>query len=52
LDTSLVRFVGDIQKSLIWTRNYREIWALVEEPEEEINLADRGISCFILAEHG
>ena len=35
LEASLVKFVGDIPKSSIWPRNYREIWALVEEPDEK-----------------
>ena len=38
LDASLVRFAEQIQKSLIWPRNYKEIKALLEGPEEEVSL--------------
>ena len=40
LDASLVRSVEEIQKSLIWHRNYKEIKALLEEPDKEISLTD------------
>jgi len=40
LDDSLVRSVEEIQKSLIRPKNYKEITALLEEPDEEISLAD------------
>jgi len=38
LDASLVRSVEEIQKSFIWLRNYEEIRALLEAPDEEISL--------------
>jgi len=34
LDTSLVRYVEEIHKSLIWSINYEEIRALLEKPDE------------------
>ncbi|AES99779.1 hypothetical protein MTR_5g084630 [Medicago truncatula] len=40
LDASLVKSVEEIQKSLIQPRNYEENWALLEELDEEISLAD------------
>jgi len=39
LDASLVRSVEKIQKSLIRLRNYEEIRALLEGPDEDISLA-------------
>jgi hypothetical protein len=38
LDVSLVRHFEVIQKKLIRPRNYEEIRALIEEPNEEVNL--------------
>ncbi|AES69413.1 hypothetical protein MTR_3g029630 [Medicago truncatula] len=38
LDASLVRYVEQILKSLIRPRNYKEIRALLEGPEEEVSL--------------
>ncbi|KEH32285.1 hypothetical protein MTR_4g119680 [Medicago truncatula] len=40
LDTSLVRSVEQIQKSLIRPRYYEEIRALLDAPHEDINLAN------------
>jgi len=40
LDASLVRYVEQIQKSLIRPRNYEEIRALLVGPEEEVSLDD------------
>jgi len=40
LDASLVRFAEQIQKSLTRPRNYGEIRALLEVPEEEVSLDD------------
>jgi len=40
LEASLVRSFEDIQKSLIRLKNYEEIKALMEEPNEEISLVD------------
>jgi len=40
LDASLVKFVEQIQKSLIRPRNYEEITALLDAPDEDISLAD------------
>jgi len=54
LDASLVRSVEQIQKSLIWPRNYEEIRALLDAPYEDINLVDLWfvmfyfITCFML----
>jgi len=41
LDASLVRFVEQIQKSLIRPRNYEEIRALLDAPYDDINLVDQ-----------
>jgi len=40
LDASLVRSAEQIQKRLIRPRNYEEIRALLEGPEEEVSLND------------
>jgi len=40
LDASLVRFVEHIRQSLIRPRNYEEIRALMEAPDEDISLDD------------
>jgi len=40
LDASLIRSVEKIRKSLIRPRNYEEIRALLEAPDEEISLDD------------
>jgi len=40
LDASLVRSAEQIQKSLIWPKNYEETRALLEPPGEEISLDD------------
>jgi len=40
LDVSLVRYVEQIQKSLIWSTNYEEIRALLDSPHEDSNLVD------------
>ena len=40
LDASLVRYVEHIQQSLIRPRNYEEIRALMDAPDEDINLDD------------
>jgi len=40
LDTSLVRSIEQILKSLNWPKNYEEIRALLEGPEEEVSLDD------------
>ncbi|AES95398.1 hypothetical protein MTR_5g025030 [Medicago truncatula] len=40
LDTLLVRSVEQIHKSLIRPRNYEEIMALLDTPDEDISLAD------------
>jgi len=40
LDVSLVRSAEQILKSLHWPRNYEEIRALLEGPEEEVSLDD------------
>jgi len=40
LAASLVRYAEQIQKSLIRPRNYEEIRALLEGPEEEVSLDD------------
>jgi len=39
-DISLVRYVEHIQQSLIRPRNYEEIMALTDIPDEDINLDD------------
>jgi hypothetical protein len=46
LNASLIRFVEEIQKSLIRPRNYEDIRALLEEPNEEVNLVDLGYVMF------
>jgi len=52
LGESLVRFVEEIWKSLIRPTNYEEIKALLEAPDEEINLDDPWstmcCTCFML----
>jgi len=40
LDASLVRSAEQIQKSLILPRNYEEVGAFLEGPEEEVSLND------------
>ena len=40
LDASLVRSMEHIQQSLIRPRNYEEIRALTNAPDEDINLDD------------
>jgi len=40
LDASLVRYAEQILKSLHRPRNYEEIRALLEGPEEEVSLDD------------
>jgi hypothetical protein len=40
LDASLVRSAETILKSLIRPRNYEEVRALLEGPEEEVSLGD------------
>jgi len=40
LDASLVKSVEEIRKSLIRPKNYEEIRALLEAPDEEISLDD------------
>jgi len=40
LDSSMSRFVEHIQQSLIQTKNYKEIRALMDAPYEDINLDD------------
>ena len=40
LDALLVRSAEQIQKKLIRPRNYEEIRALLEGPEEEVSLGD------------
>jgi len=40
LDSSLIRSVEHIQQSLISPRNYEEIRALMNAPDEEISLND------------
>jgi len=40
LDATLVRSVEHIQQSLIRSRNYEEIRALMDAPNEDINLDD------------
>jgi len=45
-DASLVRFVEEIRKSLIRTRTYEEIRALLEAPYEEFSLDDLWYTMF------
>jgi len=40
LGVSLVRYVEEIHKSLIWPRNYEEIRDMLKEPYKEISLVD------------
>jgi len=54
LNTSLVRFVEQIQKNLLRPMNYEEIRVLMDAPEEDISLDDLWsimfyfITCYML----